>query len=310
MSKKLDMPDLSSLKNTMASITMPSTPAAQALPLDTVTASSQVVYDIPIKLINDNPKNGRRKYKADEIERLAASIEDTGFRGIIEVIKSPEKEGEYQLIYGHKRKRAALQANKVVMPCIIIEEEALATRKTSFYENFVRSDISKVEQAIELQSIKDDFDDITNVTLAKMTGMSEADISRFFKILQLPLQVQAVIDEGKLSFGHVKYLIPLLAKSEDDVFLTEAALKSVKFEWSIKELNRFLKNKEQAAAEVSRAGELDTNPKIEEMETDLKTKLKSSVSIKPSKNKGGKIVLNYGSNEELERIFDLLNNIN
>ena len=62
--------------------------------------------------------------------------------------------------------------------------------------------------------------------------------------------------------------------------------------------------------EASRAGEVDANPRIGEMEADLKTKLKSSVSIKPSKNKGGKIVLNYGSPEELERIFDLINNIN
>jgi len=310
MSKKIDMPDLSSLKNTMASITKPSISPQAEVKASALKASSHLVYDIPISIINDNPKNGRRTYKAQEIERLAASIEDTGFRGIIEVIKSPEKEGEYQLIYGHKRKRAALQAKKSTMPCIIIDEEALATRKTAFYENFVRSDISKIEQALELQAIKDDFDDITNVVLAQMTGMSEADISRFFKMLLLPEQVQKVIDDGLLSFGHVKYLIPLLGQSENDVRISEAALKSVKFEWSIKELKRFLKNLEKPVEEINRAGEEELKQRVADMEADLKTKLKSFVAIKPSKNKGGKIVLNYGSNEELERLFELLKSVN
>jgi len=313
MAKKFSLPNLEQTLSSMADVTKPTTnlatsQVAKTSEVSTVTVqeSTQKVLDIPITLLNDNPKNGRRKYKPEEIERLAESISDAGFSGVVEVITSPDRAGEYQLIYGHKRKRGALLAGKTTMPCIIVKEEALITRKKSFYENFVRSDISKIEQAIELQALKDDFDDITNVELSKMTGMSQSDVSRFFKLLTLPETVQQAIDEGSLSFGHASDLIPLIGKSENDSLVIDAALRTVKYEWSVKELRRFLKSTADKKDE-DRAGELPKNELVSKMEEDLKLKFKSSVTIRASKNKGGKIVLPYASAEDLKRLFEILN---
>lgn len=300
MKKNIKMPDLSALDNTSAALGNRKVISSES----EFVESSTKVYEIPIENLLDNPKNGRRTYKEEEIELMANAIRDVGFRGNVEVVKSQDQLDKFVLIFGHKRKRACILAGLKTMPCVIISEEGESTRKTSFYENFIRSNISKVEQALELEALKEDFEDITNVELAKITGMSESDISRLFKILELPLIVQDFIDSGELSYSHAKYLFSI----KDENLLIQLAKDCVVNGWSLKEFSKKIKNNTEGEGRESKKDAdafLARVSHAEEHAISLSQKFKSEVLIKPA-NKGGKIVLPYNSDQELIRLIEML----
>ena len=143
-----------------------------------------------------------------------------------------------------------------------------------------------------------------------MTGMCETEISRFLKLLDLPADVQDLIDSGELSYAHARAFIPMLKQEGGAERISFLAVKIVKNDWTTRDLNRYLKAQEKQAPILETLDAPEVLAKIEvisSMEEKLKTQFQSTVDIKPSKNKGGKIVLNYASDEELHRLFELLN---
>jgi ParB family transcriptional regulator, chromosome partitioning protein len=292
------MPNLDNLSQSSAALV----PSKNIEPKASGEAAMDVV-DILIEKIHDNPKNSRKDYNQEELDHLAESIKETGFRGILEVFPHPDRENEFVLVYGHRRKRASILAGEVKLPCVILKEESLSIRKVAFYENFVRVGISIIEQATELNNLKEDYESITNVELAKLSKMSEADVSRLLKVLSFPDAIQVSLHKSEISFGHAKYLLPLL-KREDSLLMT-AFVKTIEKKWNVRNLKNFIEKSINSEGEGGVVKESDTI-EVESVEK-LSSKYKTTVSIKDAKNRGGKIELRYSCPEDKQRLLDFLN---
>lgn len=252
----------------------------------------------------------RRHFAESEIKRLARSIRETGFRGVVEVRRDPQEEGNFILLYGHMRKRAAIAAGLSSIPGIVVQEEKLQSSKTSFFENFSRTDISRIAMALELQALKEDYE-ISTGQLSSMTGISKTEMGHLFKLLLLPETVQDFIEEGKLSFGVAKLLTKYTKDDGKRDFISQCAELSVENSWTVKEMTQYLKKSER----LERAGEGVASPpnlpqipeeQLQAFNEALTSKFETVVNIKENKDQSGNIVLKYASRADLERLLKQL----
>lgn len=268
--------------------------------------SVKKIYNIPINRIHDNPYNARKNYNPGEIEKLAESIRQTGFSGSIEVKEHPEKAGHYIQLFGHKRRRACILAGLQTMPCDIVTKDALSSRKTSFLENFSRSDISVIEQANELKALKSDFDEMSTEGLAQLTSMSKTDIYRYLKILELPRETINALDTNAISLSHAKCLLKYIG--EDDEFIITATQEIINKSLSVKALERLIKKHKKESRGGSKNDSIEEQEKlnnISSIQNQISQKF-DTATIKPSKIKGGKIVLPYESDDDLNSLLKKL----
>lgn len=171
-----------------------------------VTKGEQVV---PIELIRANPNNPRRIFSDAELQDLAASIKE---HGIIQPILVRMAKGEdlagakYEIIAGERRWRAAQKSSLHEVPIIIRNVEDKQALELAIIENVQRADLNAVEEALGYQQLIDEYDYSQN-DLAQVIGKSRSHVANTLRLLKLPGDVQALVNDGSLSAGHARTLV-------------------------------------------------------------------------------------------------------
>ena len=174
---------------------------------------------VPIGQIRANPDQPRRYFNPDALAELSASIAAKGILQPILVRPDPAAEGDFQIIAGERRWRAAQQAGVHDVPVVVRQFDDTAVLEIALIENIQRADLDAIEEAAGYQRLIQDFGRSQD-EIAKAVGKSRSHIANLMRLLTLPPAVQAMVIDGRLSAGHARALI----NASDPVALAERVM--------------------------------------------------------------------------------------
>ncbi|MFP1630582.1 ParB/RepB/Spo0J family partition protein [Zhengella sp. ZM62] len=160
----------------------------------------------PIELIGRNPRNPRRHFSEDDLKDLAQSIREHGVVQPVVVRPRPGHPGQYEIIAGERRWRAAQMAGLVEVPVLVREVDDRVALELAIVENVQRSDLNPVEEAMGYQQLIEDHN-YTQADLAQVIGKSRSHVANTLRLLKLPDDVRTMLVNGDLSAGHARTLI-------------------------------------------------------------------------------------------------------
>lgn len=261
-----------------------------------------VVQEIPVGDIDPNTEQPRRSFPEEAMTQLSASVKEQGILQPLLVVEQPG--GRYRIVAGERRWRAARQAGLATVPCMVRDMDMIRQMEVSLIENLQREDLNPMEEAAAIRALMQQCG-YTQETVAARLSKSRPVIANLLRLLTLPKEVAQMVREGQLSAGHARVLAGL-DREEDKVALARETLAkgySVRQLEQLAALRREAESHGQAAHKVKNARPLP--PELKELEGRVRETLGMRATLTGNARKG-KIVLQYYSQEELERLYEVL----
>ena len=241
---------------------------------------------IPVDQILPNPDQPRSAITDDSIADLAASVQA---KGVIQPLIVKKKDKGYQIIAGERRYRAAVMAGLKEVPAIIRDADERESLELALVENLLREDLNPIEVAMAYEKFVEEFG-YTHEDVAKRVGVDRSSVSNAIRLLKLPEWIKELMKEGKLTQGHGRVLVSLQNEREQKRFVDRV----VKQGASVRDLERAARKKG-----AHKTGQFAA------IEDDLRKSLQTKVNI-TFRKKRGKIIIEFYSEEDLERIAGLI----
>lgn len=273
-----------------------------AVPLDPAEKVN-VVLDIPVAHIRPNPSQPRKEFNDESLDELAESIRQHGLIQPVTVRYLGEK--RFELISGERRLRASKLAGLREIPGYVREVDDEQILTLALIENIQREDLSPLEVAMGYERLMEEMG-LTQAEVAGKVGKNRSTVTNMLRLLNLPDFIQAALRDELISTGHARTLINLKNEKEQKKLLKKIISQSLSVRQVEKEV-RGLGKKNQQKAKKSGA-EKKENPFLNEISDRLKRTLSTKVDVK-EKNKGGEIRISYYSDDDLERILQLFEQI-
>lgn len=258
----------------------------------------EVVRELAVDSIRPNPYQPRRTFDQEGLAELARSIEAAGvFQPII--VRRPDPNlNRYELIAGERRLRATKMTERKTIPAIVRVLDDQTMMEVAVLENLQREDLSPLEEAQAYQTLIERLN-LTQAQVAARLGKSRPYIANYLRLLGLPEEVKQMLASGELSMGQARTLLGV----KDERRLVELAKRVANEGLTVRQLEEIVAgiNKKGRQKSVVKSA----NPYLREAESQLAGKLGAKVSLQ-AKRRGGKIVIPYGSNQDLNRILELL----
>jgi ParB family chromosome partitioning protein len=256
--------------------------------------------EIPVGEIERSPFQTRTRFDEVQLAELAASISATGV--VQPILVRPLPHGHYQLIAGERRWLASQRAGKETIPAIIRQVSDEQAMEMTIVENLQRTDLNPMEQARAYDKLSREFQ-LTQEQMAKRTGKDRASVANFLRLLKLPEDVQGKVEEGVLSYGHARALLPL----EDPQAILKAAQKVAALAMSVRQTEGYVQKILNPQAKKQGDGEEKENidPNVREVQESLQRALGLKVRIEDRKGRG-RVIIEYGQLEEFDRLLDRL----
>jgi ParB family chromosome partitioning protein len=256
--------------------------------------------EIPVGEIERSPFQTRTRFDEVQLAELAASIAATGV--VQPIVVRPLPHGHYQLIAGERRWLASQRAGKETIPAIIRQVSDEQAMEMTIVENLQRTDLNPMEQARAYDKLSREFQ-LTQEQMAKRTGKDRASVANFLRLLKLPEEVQGKVEEGILSFGHARALLPL----EDPQAILKAAQKVAALAMSVRQTEGYVQKVLNPQGKQQDGGEEKENldPNVREVQESLQRALGLKVRIEDRKGRG-RVIIEYSQLEEFDRLLDRL----
>ncbi|MGX1902480.1 ParB/RepB/Spo0J family partition protein [Thermolongibacillus altinsuensis] len=261
----------------------------------------ETIQEIDIQQLRPNPYQPRKNFNDQSLEELKQSILEHGILQPLIVRKSIKG---YEIVAGERRYRAAKAAELKTVPAVVREFSDQQMMEIALLENLQREDLNPIEEAVAYQTLLNECK-LTQEELAKRLGKSRPHIANHLRLLSLPMEVQHMIESGTLSMGHGRALLALKDKRK----LNAVLQKVIKESMNVRQLEKFIQEmNENVSRETMKKKKREEEKSIflKQSEALLREKLGTSVVIKKHRKKG-KIEIEFFSNEDLERILQLLN---
>ncbi len=255
--------------------------------------------EILLSSISPNPKQPRIVFDEDNLKELTASIKEIGILQPPVVRKISES--SYELVIGERRVRAAKLAGLTSIPVIIRQTPDNELLREALIENIHRTQLNSLEEAAAYNQMLTDFG-FTHEELATKLGRSRPLISNTLRLLNLPPSVQRRLAAGTISAGHARALLGLSDPEE----IERLANKIVAEGLSVRAIEEIIFLGAGSARSKKQRNKKQTSPELKEIADTLSDRLDTRVTIEVSK-KHGKIVIEYGSFEDLRRIVKVIN---
>ena len=244
---------------------------------------------IPISKLRANPLQPRRLFNKESINELAASIKSKGLVQPILVRPSEKNPGDYEIIAGERRWRAAQIAQLHEMPAVIKNLNDVESLEIAIIENVQRSDLTVIEEAAGYKKLIESYGH-TQEQLSEIVGKSRSHVANIMRLLTLPQSIQDMITEGKISAGHARAIM-------NSAFPEKLAEKIVSENLSVREAESIAKQGKNKIKKVRLK-----DPDTVDLENSLSQKLGLNVEINHKGNKGGHIKINYKNLDQLELV--------
>ena len=264
----------------------------------------EVEQKVKITQIEPNKSQPRKQFDEDALQELADSIKQYG---VLEPLIVTKKGKFYEIIAGERRWRAARLAGVKEVPVVIREYTDREIMEISLIENIQREDLNPIEEALAYESLINEYS-LTQEEVAEKVSKNRSTIANSLRLLKLCDEVRQMIIEDKLTTGHARALIPI----EDAELQTEAANFIFDNKLSVRDTEIYIK-KLLSILKESKENIVATNDLsifYNDIESRLKDILGAKIAIKSKNNEKGKIEINYYSQDELERITEMLYSIN
>jgi ParB family chromosome partitioning protein len=254
------------------------------------------LLEVPVNAVAPNPKQPRTHFADEELASLAASIREVG---ILQPIVVRKAGAGYELVAGERRLRAAKQAGLATIPVVVRDTDDSDILREALIENIHREDLGPIELADAFRALLEDLS-LKQEELAERVGVSRSHIANTIRLLQLPLDVQQLLTDGKIQAGHARALLSL----GDAEAQASLALRVAAEDLSVRETEELVRRYLEAPKEPPKAP--TPTPKAErggmgEVEEILSEQLATRVQIQMGK-KRGKVIIEFGSPDDLERI--------
>lgn len=265
------------------------------------------IVELELEKIFPNPDQPRKTFDEDKLIDLAESITE---HGVLQPIIVTPRGDKYMIIAGERRFRASGRAGLKTIPALIRELDDEKIMELALIENVQRDDLSPIEEARAYDVLQNKFG-YTQDKLAKRMGKSRSAIANTTRLLALPEDVQDMVQEGKLTVGHVRPMLSINIPEWQSSFAKEVYQSNL----SVREVEQMVK-KAMADGKVEWTETLATfqSPqKYKKLPAELRTlqdqlaeRLSTKVNIKKNRDGSGKLVIEYYSEEDLKRLFDAL----
>ena len=250
------------------------------------------ILSLDINEVEPNRDQPRKRFDDESLEELAESIKRYG---LIQPIIVAKKKGYYEIIAGERRWRACKKAGLKEIQVIVREDDERKNKEISLIENIQREDLNPIEKAMGIKVLMQDYS-LTQQQISEILGKSRSSIANTVRILNLDARVLDLAREGKLTEGHCRALLSV----EDGDKQLEMALRIIERGDNVREaeektqVKKKMKKKDQKYEAIFR-----------DIEDSFQSFFGTKVSLKAGQRKG-KIVIEYKSNEDLERILELI----
>jgi ParB family transcriptional regulator, chromosome partitioning protein len=250
----------------------------------------------PIDAIDPNPLQPRRMFQAERLAELAQSIRANG---IIQPLLVRRAANRFQLIAGERRWRAAKLAQVSQVPIVVRDVPDDRLLEISLIENIQREELNPIETAKAFSRLASEFG-LSPEQIGERTGKDRTTVVNFLRLLQLSEDLQLLVSERRLSAGHARCLLSLPTLE----LQREVAEKAVAQGWSVRQMERTTQKMmaDRTPKHVDEVQDPNVKAAIEEMMRVLGTK----VRILDKGRKGGRIEIDYYSQEDLDRIYDAI----
>jgi len=260
-------------------------------------ASGEAVQEIPTERVQFSPFQPRKVCDEERLNELASSMEEVGL--VQPIVVRPKGDGGYELIAGERRLRAARLKGRSTIAAIVREASDLMSAEMVLLENLQREDLNPMEEAAAYQRLGPGGFHLTQEEIAKRTGKDRSTIANVLRLLKLPPEVQELIEQNKLSFGHAKALLALPPSASE--FIVALARKVAARGLTVRQTEEAVAKLVEARPQTRKERIVD--PNVREAEQTLQRALGVRVMINDRKGKG-KIVLEYKSLEDFDRIVE------
>lgn len=259
---------------------------------DKLKDGEEVVKKIKIIEIEPNRNQPRKIFDNETLEELAESIKRYG---VIQPIIVNKKDDYYEIIAGERRWRAAKKAGLTEMPCIVRDDDERRNKEIALIENIQREDLNPIDKARGFRQLMDEYG-MTQQQLSDIIGLSRSGIANTVRILNLDERVIKLAEEGKLTEGHCRSLMSI----QDPEKQYQAAIIIIEKGETVRDIERKVKNTKKVPKKDS---------KYEAIFKDIEDSFQGFFGTKvklDAKKRSGRIIIQYSSNDELERILDLI----
>jgi ParB family chromosome partitioning protein len=254
--------------------------------------SGSQLRELPVDTIRPGRFQPRSVFDADKLEELANSIRA---QGVVQPIVVREvAKGEYELIAGERRWRAAQLASLDRIPAVVREVADEAAVAMALIENIQREDLNPLEEASALRRLIDEFA-MTHREAADAVGRSRAAVSNLLRLLELMQEVKDMVDGRLIEMGHARALLSLDAGMQ-----VKAAREVIQLKLSVRETEALVRRLQQGQKKKPASR---TNPDIQRLQNRLEEKLCTSVKVQHHSSGKGKLVIAYNNADELEGIL-------
>ncbi len=288
------------------------------IPAGEMGAPRSALRELPIAQIKPNPLQPRQHFDEESLGYLAASIAAMGVLQPILVRRHAEE--EYQIIAGERRWRAARRAGLTTIPALVQEADDLSTLEQAVVENLHREDLNPLEESAAYHQLIDDFG-LTHDDLAQRMGKSRAAITNSLRLLQLPQSVQELLVSGSVSAGHARALLGV----SDRIQQEEIARRVLTEQLSVRQVEDLVRGfkptnpsgdqatsrDRERSSDATKASK-DKPAWVLELEELVGELLSTRVKVELGRvsastgEQGGKLTVEFGSLEDLERIFRVM----
>jgi len=248
-----------------------------------------------INEVKPNSSQPRKEFDEEAIGELANSIKE---KGILQPLVVRTIESGYEIIAGERRWRAAQRAGVTRIPVIIKEASDREVMELALIENLQREDLNPIEEAVAYQHLIDEFE-LTHEDVSRQIGKERSTITNQLRLLKLPEEAKAALIAGDITAGHARAILSIESPEE----AREALNAITKQRLSVRNTEQLIKK--ISTRKKKQASSVEEDIYLKELINELKNALSTQVRIVDKQGKG-KIEIDYYSNEELERLTEIL----
>ena len=254
-----------------------------------------ILKNLKITDVEPNREQPRKNFNQEALEELAESIKEYG---LIQPIVVTEKDGYYCIIAGERRWRACKLAGLKEIPAIVREDDEKKNKEIALIENIQREDLNPFEKAVGIKNLMESYN-LTQEEVAKKLGKGRSTIANMIRVLNLEPRVLELAKQGKISEAHCKLLLAITDPEKQ--YLT--AIDIIERGTTTRELEQT--NKKINQKQVSKEELKKINILYKDIENTFQGLFGTKVKMAPGK-KRGKIIIEYASNDDLERILNII----
>ena len=258
--------------------------------------------EVGIDRIDQNPNQPRKTFDEDELASLSESIKN---HGVLQPVVVRQVGDRFQLVAGERRLRAAQAIGSESIPVRIVDFNDQQVMEAALAENIQRADLNPIEKAQGFQDYLGRFE-MTHEDLAARLGLDRSTVTNLVRLLDLPEVVQSAVRGGQISAGHARALLAVADPQRQELLCKEIIAKGL----SVRATEAITKEqKAEAPAERATRPNPDKTTHVQALEEELQRGLSTRVEIRLKSKEKGQIILAFDSNDDFERLLEVLRKV-